>query len=133
MIDLSKVFPRSAPEFAKSSMQEGAVWGPVVIEIPGGLTSIGSNLCIDRESGSISWIDVNDMGRGIGIEGEPEVGEDGMSITVKDRDGDPYLFRSVQASDWEAFGFDSPVSQEEVAEEADSLFAPFELEDDEEE
>ena len=132
-MDLSEVFPRSAPEFAKPLMQEGAVWGPFIVEIPGGSVSLGSSLFLDAETNSISWIDTNDMGRGIGIEGEPEIGEDGNSIIVKNRDGDEYIFRSVLESDWEAFGFDSPVSQEEVAEEADSFFAPFELEDDEEE
>lgn len=73
------------------------------------------------------------MGRGIGIEGEPEIGEDGDCIIVKDRDGEEYVIRRVRGSDWEAFGFESPVSEEEVIKEAESFFSPLELEDDDEE
>lgn len=130
-MDLSAVFPRPAPEFAKSLMQEGAVWGPFIVEVPGKLLSLGSSLFLDTETDSVRWIDTNDMGRGFGIEGEPRIGEDGDSLTVKNRDGDEYIFRSVRESDWEALGFKSPVSREKVNKEADSFFAPFELEDDE--
>jgi hypothetical protein len=130
-MDLSKIFNREVPDFSKPLREEGAVWGPFVIELPSGNKSLGSQLVL--ESDTVSWIDTNDMGKGTTVKGSPEEGEDGTSIIIKNNSDETYVFRPLKKEDWEDLGMDSPGSLEEVNNFADEAFAPFELEDDEEE
>jgi hypothetical protein len=130
-MDLSEIFNREAPEFMKPFLEEGAVWGPFVIELPSGNLALGSQLRI--EDGSASWIDTQDIGRSTSVKGEPEEGEDKSSVIIETKSDDRYVFRTLREDDWEDLGMEAPGSLEEVNNFADELFAPFELEDDEEE
>lgn len=75
------------------------MWGPFIVEVPIGQRFLGSGLLFDTETDSISWIDTNDMGGGIGIEREPEIGEEGGSIIVRNRGSEEYVIRSVREGD----------------------------------
>jgi hypothetical protein len=128
-MDIPEQFNREAPDFAQ--LNEGEVWGPFVVVHPrlGELLGAQMALLDDR----ITWFDTDEVGRIITFSEEPKVMEDG-SITVEDQQTqDVYTIRPLREDDYANFNLEDPVSLEEIYEMANSQFAPFELEDDEEE
>lgn len=128
-MDIPKQFNREAPDY--SQLNEGEVWGPFVVVHPrlGELLGAQMALLDDR----ITWFDTDEIGRIITFSEEPKVMEDG-SITVEDRQTqDVYTIRPLREEDYANFNIEDPMPLEEIYKMANNQFAPFELEDDEEE
>ena len=128
-MDIPEQFNREAPDYAQ--LNEGEVWGPFVVVHPrlGELLGAQMALLDDR----ITWFDTDEVGRIITFSEEPKIMEDG-SITVEDRQTqDVYTIRPLREDDYANFGIEDPMPLEEIYKMANNQFAPFELEDDEEE
>lgn len=128
-MDIPEQFNREAPDFAE--LNEGEVWGPFVVVHPRLGEMLGAQMALldDR----ITWFTPDEVGRIIPFSEEPKVMEDG-SITVEDRQTeDVYIVRPLREDDYANFNLEDPVPLEQIYEMANNEFAPFELEDDEEE
>lgn len=128
-MDIPEQFNREAPDYAQ--LNEGEVWGPFVVVHPrlGELLGAQMALLDDR----ITWFDTDEVGRIITFSEEPKIMEDG-SITVEDRQTqDVYTIRPLREDDYANFNIEDPMPLEEIYKMANNQFAPFELEDDEEE
>lgn len=128
-MDIPEQFNREAPDFAQ--LNEGEVWGPFVVVHPrlGELLGAQMALLDDR----VTWFTPDEVGRIIAFSEEPKIMKDGSIVIEEDGTDDVYTIRPLRESDHANFNLDDPVSMEELYDMANNEFAPFELEDDEEE
>lgn len=130
-MDIPEQFRRESPDFAILDPDE--VWGPFVFVHPTLGELLGSQLSISEEDKMLNWFMEGDIGKSLPFSEEPKIMEDGSIVVEHSVTKDVYIFRPLKESDFANFNLDEPVSMEELYELADREFAPFELEDDEEE
>jgi hypothetical protein len=128
-MDIPEQFNREAPDFAE--LNEGEVWGPFVVVHPrlGELLGAQMSLSDDR----VTWFTPDEVGRIIDFSEEPKIMKDGSIVIEESGSDDVYTIRPLRESDRANFNLETPVSLEEIYDMANNEFAPFELEDDEEE
>lgn len=118
-MNLSEIFPREAP--ASIELEDGEVWGPVVIEDPRvDIPSLGSRLSL--EDSQARWIGTDDMGHGFVYTGKPREEDNKIILTHADNEFE-IVIRPLNEGDSQYFGKGkTEMSMDEIYEAADAMF-----------